>query len=660
VAGRRGAVWLRIFRSPVGAVAGVLLLTVLVIAIIAPILWGDRAAAIDTDAISQGPGPGHLLGTDGLGRDIFYRLLVATRLSVELALAATAAGAVLGVLLGMAPSVLGSRAGRLVTAIVNIAVAFPGLLLILFFAVVFGVTTQGAVLALAIAMAPFYARITQTLAAAVVDKDYVAAAKAAGIPRVRILTRHILPNIGEQLVINAMIGAGSTLLAFAGLSFLGIGIKPPEYDWGRILNEGVASIYVNPAGALGPAVLVVVVGLSFNLFGEASAQVISGGKIHTRRGLGDPPKTARGDENEETSGEPILRVRDLQVAYPAGGRWTTPVRGVSFTLEQGEAAAIVGESGSGKSQTALAIAQLIEAPGEVRAGTLEFAGVNLAEPPTRQANRVLGTSLAMIFQDPMTSMNPTMKVGRQLAEVSEEHQGLDKKKALAKAVDRLQMVRIPSAVRRADQYPHEYSGGMRQRAMIAMGLMGDPKLIIADEPTTALDVTVQSQVLRLLEDVRQESGTAVLLISHDIAVVRRFCDRVLVMYAGRVVEDVRTAELLAEAAHPYTRALLAAVPDMTTDRTRPLASIPGRPPQPDEIGQGCAFADRCPSADDRCRTDEPTLLRLGRRHRVACWHPHRAPVAAGSAPAADRTVEAGRTIPRATASADLLKKEVLS
>ncbi|MDQ2955853.1 MAG: dipeptide/oligopeptide/nickel ABC transporter permease/ATP-binding protein [Actinomycetota bacterium] len=617
---RRGAVWLRIFRSPVGAAAAALLLAVLLTAIFAPILWGDRAAAIDSNLIEQGPSAKHLLGTDGLGRDIFFRLLVATRLSVVLALEATILGALLGVAMGTAPTVLGKAAGRFVTAVVNITVAFPGLLLILFFAVVFGVSTRGAVLALAAAMAPYYARLTQTLAASVASRDFVSAAQAAGVSRIRILTRHILPNIGEQLVINATIGAGGTLLAFAGLSFLGIGIQPPQYDWGRILNEGVLSIYVNPAAALGPAVLVILAGLSFNLFGEAAAGIISGDKSISRRGIGLPTRVTRVDQHDDGPANPVLQVRNLQVSYPISGGWTTPVRGVGFSLGEGEALAIVGESGSGKSQTALAIAQLIERPGEVIADELSFLDIPLTSTANRRSNRVLGTSLAMIFQDPMTSMNPTLKVGRQLAEVSEQHQGLGRKDALAKAIDRLRSVRIPSAVRRAQQYPHEYSGGMRQRAMIAMGLMGEPKLIIADEPTTALDVTVESQVLRLLEDVRKTSSTAILLISHDIAVVRRFCDRVLVMYAGRIVEDVRSDEL-AEASHPYTRALLAAVPDMATDRSVPLAAIPGRPPHPDELPPGCAFAARCPYADEQCRAEDPVLVSLGERHRIACWHP---------------------------------------
>jgi oligopeptide/dipeptide ABC transporter ATP-binding protein len=276
---------------------------------------------------------------------------------------------------------------------------------------------------------------------------------------------------------------------------------------------------------------------------------------------------------------------------------------------------VVGESGSGKSLTALAVSRLVEHPGVVSADRLEFNGTPLA----RTSDRELGTGLAMVFQDPMTSFNPTLRIGRQVAEVSEVHQGLSRRAAFAKAVDRLRAVRIPEADRRARQYPHEFSGGMRQRAMIAMGLMGEPRLVIADEPTTALDVTVQREVLRLLARIRAERSAAVLLISHDITVVAQTCDRVLVMYAGRIVEELPTSELFTSARHPYTTALLAAVPDLDTDRDAPLAVTPGRPPEPGEIARGCPFAPRCPVAEERCRVEEPSLAAVDEGHRVACW-----------------------------------------
>ncbi|ADJ45250.1 dipeptide/oligopeptide/nickel ABC transporter ATPase/permease [Amycolatopsis mediterranei S699] len=610
---RRGSVWTAAVRTPVGTCSAVLLALVVVLSVLAPLLWGDGAAAIDTDAIGQGPSGAHPFGTDSLGRDLLLRTLVATRLSVGLAVLATAIGAGSGVVLGTLPSVLPRRLGRLLTAVVDIAVAFPGLLLALFLAVIFGVGTHGAVLAIGFATAPAFARLVQTLSASVSGRDFVAAARIAGVGRVRLLARHVLPNIGEPLVVNATIGAGSALLAFAGLSFLGIGVQAPDYDWGRLLREGLDGIYVNPAAALAPAAAVVLAGLAFNLVGETVAAVVGVRTRTTRRGA--PPAPATRPALPEQPADAVLVVENLRVAFPGPDGWTVPVRGVSFSVRAGEAIGVVGESGSGKSLTALAVSRLVEAPGAVTADRLEFAG----KPLAAASDRELGTALAMVFQDPMTSFNPARRVGGQLAEVSEQHHGLSRRAAFARAVDRLAAVRIPAAERRARQYPHEFSGGMRQRAMIGMGLMGRPKLIVADEPTTALDVTVQRQVLRLLARTRETEGAAILLISHDIAVVSQTCERMLVMYAGRIVEDLPTGS---PARHPYTRALLATTVDLETDRDQPLEVIPGRPPEPDQVPAGCAFAARCPLASERCRTEDPVLEATDRRdHRVACWHP---------------------------------------
>ncbi|MGW5714612.1 dipeptide/oligopeptide/nickel ABC transporter permease/ATP-binding protein [Amycolatopsis sp. NPDC003865] len=610
---RRGSAWAAAVRTPVGACSAVLLAGVVVLAVLAPLLWGGAAAAIDTDAIGQGPSGAHWFGTDALGRDLFFRTLVATRLSVGLAVLATAIGVGVGVVLGTLPSVLPRWAGRLLTAVVNIAVAFPGLLLALFFAVIFGVGTQGAVLAIAFAVAPAFARLVQTLSASVGGRDFVAAARVSGVGRIRLLARHVLPNIAEPLVVNATIGAGSALLAFAGLSFLGIGVQAPDYDWGRLLREGLDGIYVNPVAALAPCGAVVLAGLAFNLVGETVAGVV-GVRTRTSRRAAGPLPAGLPAMAAEPAADAVLVVENLRVAFPGPGGWTVPVRGVSFSVRPGEAVGVVGESGSGKSLTALAVSRLIEAPGVVTADRLEFDGKPVEKAPDRE----LGTALAMVFQDPMTSFNPARRVGRQLAEVSEQHHGLSRRAAFARAVDRLAAVRVPAAARRARQYPHEFSGGMRQRAMIGMGLMGQPKLVIADEPTTALDVTVQRQVLRLLARTREAEGAAILLISHDIAVVSQTCERMLVMYAGRVVEDLPTGS---PAQHPYTRALLATTVELDTDRDEPLEVIPGRPPEPDQVPAGCAFAPRCPLASDRCRTEDPALEPAAGDHRVACWHP---------------------------------------
>ncbi len=615
--------WLSIVRSPVGATATVLVLLVALLAVFGPLVWGAQAEAIDTFGTQQGPSAEHLLGTDALGRDVLARVLTATQLSVALAVIAVVIGVTVGTLLGTAPSVLPRWAGRVVVGIVNIAVAFPGLLLALFFAAVFGVGTTGAVLAIGLAMAPSFARLTQTMSAAIAGRDFISAARAAGVSRLRVLIRHVLPNIAEPLIVNATVAAGGALLAFAGLSFLGIGVQVPAYDWGKLLGEGLNRIYINPAAAFGPAVAVVVAGLAFNLLGETAASV-AGGRVAIRRWTLPPlpqPATRTVPTSSTVSVGTILSIENLRVSYPTPNGLVHPVRGVSFEVREGEALGVVGESGSGKSLTALAASRLIEPPGVVDADRLEFNGIQILSAPEKTIRGLLGTSLAMVFQDPMTSFNPTRRIGSQLAEAAQEHQGMSKKDAMKRAIKQLQAVRVPAAARRAEQYPHEFSGGMRQRAMIAMGLMNSPKLIIADEPTTALDVTVQRQVLRLLERVRTDTNAAILLISHDIAVVSQSCERVLVMYAGRIVEDLPTAELYTGARHPYTRALLEVIPDLDTDREQPLGVIPGRPPAPGEVPLGCAFAARCPLATAQCRESDPELEIHRDKHRVACWNP---------------------------------------
>ncbi|MDT0157964.1 dipeptide/oligopeptide/nickel ABC transporter permease/ATP-binding protein [Microbacterium sp. ARD32] len=620
---------LAVLRSPLAAGAIIALVVVLLVAVLAPLLWGEAAVQTDTSDINAAPSAQHPIGTDAVGRDLLLRTLVATRLTVVLALGATGIALVIGVILGAAPLLLGRAGGRLVIAVVNIAVAFPGILLALFLATVLGVGEWSTMWAIGIAGAPSFGRFCQTLIAGILDRDYIAAARISGLGRVRLLTRHVLPNIAEPLIVNATIAAGSCLLAFAGLSFLGLGVQAPAYDWGRLMLEGLGRIYVNPLAALAPGIAVVIAGLAFNLTGEALAKVYSvaampGALLGVRRQAARRRTHAAPDAAAAAdAAEAVLDVRDLRVELPGGA---APVRGVDLRIGVQDAVGIVGESGSGKSLTALAIAQLVEEPLRVQADAIRFAGADLAVAPrtpreAAERRALLGTALAMVFQDPMTSFNPTMRMGVQLAEVSRFHGGMSWKQALQRAVQRLGAVSISQPERRARQYPHEFSGGMRQRAMIAMGVMAAPRLVIADEPTTALDVTVQKQVLELLGRVRAENGAALLLISHDVAVVRAVCDRIVVMYAGRIVEELRADRLAEDAQHPYTRALIAAVPDMRTDRTLPLATIPGRPVDPSQVPVGCAYAARCPFATDRCRTEDPALAEAAPGHRVACWNP---------------------------------------
>ncbi len=316
---------------------------------------------------------------------------------------------------------------------------------------------------------------------------------------------------------------------------------------------------------------------------------------------------------------PLLSVRDLRTWFAEDALTAKAVDGVSFDLERGETVGIVGESGSGKSVTNLSIMRLIPSPpGRIVSGEVWFDGTDLLRLPTEEMRRIRGRRIAMIFQDPMTSLNPFMRVSRQLMEVTQLHLGHAKAEAYEHAVHMLETVGIPDARRRADGYPHEFSGGMRQRVMIAMALSCKPELLIADEPTTALDVTIQAQILELIRTLKRETGTSVILITHDLGVVAGMTDRILVMYAGRVVESAPTAELFERPANPYTSGLLKSVPDPTDEAHGELYQIPGLPPDVARLPPGCPFAPRCARAEAICRETFPPYVELTPRHHSLC------------------------------------------
>jgi oligopeptide transport system ATP-binding protein len=317
---------------------------------------------------------------------------------------------------------------------------------------------------------------------------------------------------------------------------------------------------------------------------------------------------------------PILRIDDLSVSFAQPNRRISAVRQVSLAVSARECVGIVGESGSGKTQLFMAAMGLL-APGAAAAGSVRFEDEEILGAAPRTLNRIRGSKLTMVFQDPMTSLTPHLKIGTQLAEVLVCHAGKPWSEARLAARRMLERVRVPEAERRLNQYPYELSGGLRQRVMIGMSLMCEPQLVIADEPTTALDVTVQALIIDLLRAMRAEVGMALVLISHDLAVVAGLADRILVMYAGRIVESAAAADLFRHARHPYTAELLKCIPSLSGPRLERLPTLSGQPPQPGDSHAGCAFAPRCPRAAERCSVERPLLQDVGAARRVACHFP---------------------------------------
>ncbi|MBB4074425.1 oligopeptide transport system ATP-binding protein [Anoxybacillus voinovskiensis] len=321
--------------------------------------------------------------------------------------------------------------------------------------------------------------------------------------------------------------------------------------------------------------------------------------------------------------EKLLEVKDLQVSFQTYGGEVQAVRGVSFHLNKGETLAIVGESGSGKSVTSQTIMRLIPTPpGKIKSGQIIFNGEDLAKKTDKEMEAIRGKDIGMIFQDPMTSLNPTMKVGHQIMEVLVKHLKMDKAAAKERAIELLRLVGIPMPEKRVNQYPHEFSGGMRQRAMIAVALASNPKLLIADEPTTALDVTIQAQILELMKDLQKKMGTSIIFITHDLGVVANVADRVAVMYAGKIVEMGTVDEIFYDPRHPYTWGLLASMPSLDSDDKSELAAIPGTPPDLTNPPKGDAFAPRNPYAMKIDFELEPPMFKISDTHYAATWLLH--------------------------------------
>lgn len=557
-----------ILANRLSAIGMALFVLILLVALAAPLLPLPDPDATDTAARLRPPfSPGHPLGTDPLGRDVLARLVWGTRVSLAVGIGATLVAAVLGTALGLVAGYAGPRTDTVLMRLVDMLMAFPYVLLALAIVAVLGPGLINALYAIAVVNIPFFARNIRGRVLGLSHQPFVDAARLSGKSHLAILATEIFPNILPVIVVTISSTVGWMILETAGLSFLGLGAQPPQADLGSMLGQGRAQLFTAAHVALVPGLMIFILVMSINLAGDGIRDVLDprlrSGALARPQPVTEVARQAaaplRAHRSTPQMGAP-LAVEGLSVGFRSGRAIRPAVRDVSLTLRRGECLGVIGESGSGKSVTALSIMGLVTSPpGVITAGAIRLDGHDLLEQPSRMAS-LRGARVAYIFQDPLTSLHPMMPVGRQIAEAVTAHRPVGRAEARRRSLSLMEQVGLPDPAGRYGAYPHQLSGGQRQRVGIAMALANDPDILIADEPTTALDVTVQARILELLKDLQRQRGLSLLLITHDFGVVAGMCDRVAVMKDGSIVEEGATRSVLDAPSHAYTRRLIASVP----------------------------------------------------------------------------------------------------
>ncbi len=624
VATRTGRVGRRILRSPLLMVGLIGLVVIVAAAVFAPVIAPyDPTEQNLTNILAppiwaDGGTSEHLLGSDVLGRDIASRLLFGARNSLFVAFAAMLLGSTLGLVTGLLAGFFGGRVDSVLMRVGDIQLAFPFILLAI--AILGVVADRTPLLLIAVLGVPgwiVYARVVRSRVIAEKEKDYVAAATALGAGPWRRLFRYVFPSVWQVVPVIAFLDVGFLIIMESTLSFLGLGLPPPAATWGGILADGRRNMVVSPWLPILPGVAIVVTVLCINLVGDGLASVFDtrqvAGGFRRLRPL-EAPKAVPVDVDPA----PLLAVRDLRVEFPSPEETVKAVRGIDFDLAAGETLGVVGESGSGKSVTASAVIGLLDPPGQVISGSVLFDGDDLTRASPRHVASLRGRQIAMIFQNPAVSLNPVLTIGFQLREAIRHVTGADRASARAEARRLLETVGIKDPDRISRQYPFQLSGGMNQRVMIAMALAARPRLLLADEPTTALDTTTQAQILTRLVELTEAEGISLVLITHDIALISEYADKMLVLYAGEVCEYGPVRRVISHPHHPYTRALLESVPRVEDPAAR-LQVIPGELPDPKRDRVGCPFADRCPQVMDICREVTPPRYDIAPGHIAACY-----------------------------------------
>ncbi|NUQ38800.1 MAG: dipeptide/oligopeptide/nickel ABC transporter permease/ATP-binding protein [Caldilineales bacterium] len=613
-------------RNRMGMVGLILLAAVALMALFAPIVAPYDPYApvkVTIDDIYAPPGPQHWLGTDDAGKDVLANFIYGSRVSLTVGFFAAFISIAIGGLIGVVAGFYGGRTENILMRFTDIMLVIPDLPLIVVIVALTKPSLANIILVIGILGWTSTARIVRSQTLSVKQRKFVVRARAVGAGNPHIIRRHILPLVTPLLVVNAVLVISLAVLNESALSFLGLS-DPTRISWGQMLNYAFTRGAMS-AGAwwalIPPGFGIVWVVLALTLLGQGLERVLNP-RLDTHHLMPEKhmaaPAAARTRWRPELAQAPvILEVADLSIDYVTDKN--PPMRaveGVSLQLRQGELLGLVGESGCGKSTLVLGLLRLLPATGRISAGQIWFEAQNLVELDDRALDEVRWDEIAIIFQGAMNALNPVRTVGDQIAEAIRRHSPDLSGPAVAARVEEL-LALVGITPDRQTAYPHQYSGGMRQRAMIAMALACDPKIIIADEPTTALDVMIQAQILDLLADLRQKFGLSIIFITHDLGVVAELCDTVWVMYGGVVAEYAPVDAIYNHPQHPYTQELLKAFPDPTRPGQK-LVSIPGSPPRLDALPPGCRFAPRCPVAFDRCHVEAPALHHAGEGQVARC------------------------------------------
>ena len=601
---------------------GILLLIILTLSILAPILPLKEPNITNTaDRFMVPFEGGHILGTDHLGRDLLSRLLWGTQLSLAVGFAAAFIAATFGSILGAIAGFYGQKTDNIIMRFIDMLMAFPYILLALAIVAALGPGLFNALIAVALVNIPFFARNIRGVTVTLANKEFIEAARLSGMSNLRILIVEIFPNLLPMIVIAMSTTVGWMILETAGLSFLGLGSQPPQADLGSMLGEARSALITNPHTSFVPGIMIFCIVIGINLFGDGVRDALDP-RLKKGSLIRPLPQTIyEGGDTQPTPSTKLLSVQNLSTQFHVNQDVYHSSNDVSFEIQEGECLGLIGESGSGKSVTALSVTSLVASPpGVIKKGSVNYKNENLLALPYEKLRSIRGNKISYIFQDPLTTLHPLHTIGDQLLEALQAHDSkLSISESISKSKDLLKSVQIPNPDNVWDVYPHQLSGGMRQRVCIAMALINNPELIIADEPTTALDVTVQAQILNILNSLRKERKLSILFISHDFGVISQLCDRVIVMYAGSIVEEGPVKNIMQQAAHPYTSELIKCVPQLG-NKEHALHSIPGNPPSLNQLPEGCAFANRCQYKQDQClKGSVPVSSKDNRSYK--CFYP---------------------------------------